>query len=85
MLINPHNLSVILQQVSLQPVGLSMITGLTVQEMYVYYTITAVNANATTKSIRLFIGIRLKAADRYYELYQVHSLIFCIKELVNLK
>ena len=35
-LINPYNLSVILQQVSLQlPAGLSMLTGLTVEEMYV--------------------------------------------------
>jgi hypothetical protein len=33
-LINPYNLSVILQQVSLQlPAGLSMLTGLTVREM----------------------------------------------------
>ena len=36
-LIKPHNLSNILQQVSLQlPAGLSMLTGLTVEEMYVY-------------------------------------------------
>ena len=39
-LINPYNLSEILQQVSLQlPAGLSMLTGLTVEDMYVYYTI----------------------------------------------
>ena len=38
-LINPYNLSVILQQVSLQlPAGLPMLTGLSVQEMYVYCT-----------------------------------------------
>jgi len=36
-LIKPHNLSNILQQVSLKlPAGLSMLTGLTVEEMYVY-------------------------------------------------
>jgi hypothetical protein len=36
-LINPHNLSEILQQVSLQlPAGLSMLTVLTVEDMYVY-------------------------------------------------
>jgi hypothetical protein len=41
-LINPYNLSVILQQVSLQlHAGLSMLTGLT-EEMYVYYTIATV-------------------------------------------
>jgi len=53
-----------------------MLTGLTVEEMYVYYTVAAVHAVATSKSIRLFIDIPLKAVDRYFELYQVHSLPF---------
>jgi hypothetical protein len=76
-LINPYNLSIIFQQVSLQlPPGVSMLTGLTVVDMYVYYTIATVHAVATSKSIRLFIGIPLKAADRYFELYQVHSCPF---------
>jgi len=76
-LIHPYNLSVILQQVSLQlPEGLSMLTGLTVQETYVYYTVATVHAVATSKNIRLFVDIPLKATDRYFELYQVHSLPF---------
>jgi hypothetical protein len=76
-LINPYNLSVILQQVSLQlPAGLSMLTGLTVEEMYVYYTVAEVHAVATSRNIRLLIDIPLKASDRYFELYQVHSLPF---------
>jgi len=76
-LIHPYNLSVILQQVSLQlPEGLSMLTGLTVQETYVYYTIATVHAVATSKNIRLFVDITLKATNRYFELYQVHSLPF---------
>ena len=76
-LISPYNLSEILQQVSLQlPAGLSMLTGLTIEDMYVYYTIATVHAVATSKSIRLFVDIPLKAADRYFELYQVHSLPF---------
>jgi len=42
-LISPYNLSDILQQVSLQlPAGLTMLTGLTVEEMYVYCTVAAV-------------------------------------------
>ena len=42
-LISPCNLSDILQQVSLQlPAGLTMLTGLTVEEMYVYCTVAAV-------------------------------------------
>ena len=44
---SPFNLSVILQQVSLQlPSGMSMLTGLTVEDMYVYYTIVTVHAAA---------------------------------------
>ena len=74
-LISPYNLSVILQQDSLQlPSGMSMLTGLTGEDMYVYYTIATVHAVATSQSLRLFIDIPLKAADSYFELYQVHSL-----------
>ena len=77
MLIHPYNLSTVLQRVSLQlPAGLSMLTGLTVQDMYVYYAIAVVHAVATSKSIRFLVDITLKAADRYFELYQVHSLPF---------
>jgi len=53
-----------------------MLTGLTVEDMYEYYTIATVPAVATSTSIRLFVEIPLKAADRYFELYQVHSLPF---------
>ena len=74
-LISPYNLSVILQQVSLKlPQGMTMLTGLAVEDMYVSYTIAIVHAVATSKSIRLFIDIPLKAAARYFQLYQVHSL-----------
>jgi len=74
---NPYNLSVILQQVRLQlPAGLSKLTGLTVQEMYVYYTIATLHAVTSCKNIRLFIEISLKAVDRFFDLYQVHSLPF---------
>jgi hypothetical protein len=66
-LINPYNLSEVLQQVCLQlPAVLSMLTGLTIEDMYVYYTIGTVHAVATSKSIRLFVDIPLKAADRYF-------------------
>ena len=76
-LISPYNLSTILQQVSMQLLArLSMLTGLTVEEMYVYYAVATVHVVATSKSIRLFTDIPLKAADRYFGLYQVHSLPF---------
>jgi hypothetical protein len=68
-LINPHNLSDLLKHVSLHlPAGTSMLTGLTVEEMYVYYAVANVHATATSRSIRLFIDMPLKAADRYFEL-----------------
>jgi hypothetical protein len=53
-----------------------MLTGLTVEDMYVYYTVATVHAVASSKSIRLFIDIPIKTADRYFELYQIHSLPF---------
>jgi hypothetical protein len=76
-LINPYNLSVILQQVSLQlHAGLTMLTGLTVEDMNVYYTIATVHAVDTSKTNRLFVDIPLKATNRHFELYQGHSLPF---------
>ena len=44
--------------------------------VYVYYLSATLHAVSTSKSIRLFVDIPLKAADRYFELYQVHSLPF---------
>jgi hypothetical protein len=41
-----------------------------------YITQWPLHAITTARSIRLFIEIPLKAADRYFELYQVHSLPF---------
>jgi hypothetical protein len=52
------------------------LTGLAVEEMYIYYAIATVHAVATSRNIRLFIDIPLKAVDRHFELYQVHSLPF---------
>jgi hypothetical protein len=56
-----------------------MLTGITVGEIYVYYAVATVHAVATSKSIRLFIDIPLKVPDRFFELYQVHSLPFSHK------
>jgi hypothetical protein len=81
-LINPYNLSVILQQVSLQlHAGLSMLTGFT-KEMYVYYTVATVHVAATSKRIRC-IATPLKAADRYFKLNQALSLPFFHKGICN--
>jgi hypothetical protein len=53
-LIYPYNLSELLQQVNLHlPKGTSMLTGLSIQDMYIYYAVAAVHATATSRSIRL--------------------------------
>ena len=76
-LINPYNLSGLLQQVSLHlPKGTSMLTGLSIEDMYIYYAVATVHATATSRSIRLFIDLPLRAADRSFTLYQTHSLPF---------
>jgi hypothetical protein len=84
-LINPYTLSVISQKVSLQlPAGLSMLTGLTVQAIYVYYTIAVVHAGASLKSIRLFVDIPLTANDWYFELYRFTLYPLSVKGLRDL-
>jgi hypothetical protein len=58
-LINPHNLSELLKQVNLHlPKGTSMLTGLTVEDMCIYYAVASVHATATSKSIRLLLTYR---------------------------
>jgi len=72
-LINPYNLSTISQQVSLQlSEGMSMLTGMTVEEMYVYYAVPTVHA----VDIHLFVEITLKTVEHLFELYQIHPLPF---------
>jgi hypothetical protein len=51
-----------------------MLTGLSIEDMYIYYAVATVHATATARSIRLFIDIPLRAADRSFTLYQTHSL-----------
>jgi hypothetical protein len=84
-LINPYNLSELLQQINLHlPKGTSMLTGLSADEMYIYYAVATVHAIATTKSIPLCIDIPLRAAGRTLTLYQTHSLPFSTRGLRNL-
>jgi hypothetical protein len=66
-LINPFNLSELLQQVNLHlPKGTSMLTGLSIGDMYIYYAVANIHATAISRSIRLFIDIPLRAADRSF-------------------
>jgi len=58
-----------------------VLTGLTVEDTCVYYTIATVPAVATSTSIRLFVEIFLKAADRYFELNYIHSFPFLLRRI----
>jgi hypothetical protein len=50
--INPYNLSELLQQVNLPlPKGTSMLTGLSIEDMYIYYVVATVHATATSRSV----------------------------------
>jgi hypothetical protein len=53
-----------------------MLTELSIDEMYIYYAVATVHANANPKSIQHFIDIPLRAADRSFTLYQTHSIPF---------
>ncbi|PNF31400.1 hypothetical protein B7P43_G04086, partial [Cryptotermes secundus] len=70
-LIPPHNLSMILQQVILKlPQDVSLIAGFTIDNMYIYYEVAKVQAYATTTAIRLVVRIPLRGADRVMTLFR---------------
>ncbi|PNF31232.1 hypothetical protein B7P43_G14084 [Cryptotermes secundus] len=74
---NPYNLSELLQEVNLHlEKGTSMLTGLNIEDMYIYYAVAKVHATAASRNNRLFIDIPLRAADRSFMLYETHSLPF---------
>ncbi|PNF19103.1 hypothetical protein B7P43_G10550 [Cryptotermes secundus] len=70
-LIPPHNLSKILQEVALRlPQDVSLIAGFTVENMYVYYEVATVQAYATATTIRLIVRIPLRGADRVMTVFK---------------
>jgi hypothetical protein len=70
-LIPPHNLSKILQEVTLRlPQDISLIAGSNVENMYVYYEVATVQAYATAAAIRLIVRIPLRGADRVMTLFK---------------
>jgi hypothetical protein len=74
-LVPPHNLSVILQQVVLKLLrDISLITGMEVNNMHAYYDVARVPAYSTTGSIRLVVRIPLRGSDRVMILYRAESL-----------
>jgi hypothetical protein len=77
-LIPPHNLSKILQDVMLKlPQDVSLIAGFTIENMYVYYEVAKVQAYANTTAIRLVVRLPLRGADRVMTLFRsVPLLVF---------
>jgi hypothetical protein len=74
-LVPPHNLSALLQQIVLKlPRDVSFLTGTVVDYMNVYYSVAEVQAYSTAGSIRLVVRIPLRGADRVMTLYRVESL-----------
>jgi hypothetical protein len=70
-LIPPHNLSRILQEVMLKlPQDVSLIAGFTIENMYIYYDVAKVQAYATSTAIRLVVRIPLRGADRVMVLFR---------------
>jgi hypothetical protein len=70
-LIPPHNLSKILQEVTLRlPQDVSLIAGFNVENMYVYYEVATVQAYATATAIRLIVRLPLRGADRVMTLFK---------------
>jgi hypothetical protein len=58
-LINPYNLSQLLQEVNLHlPKSTSMLTGLSIEDMYIYYAVAAVHATATSKTFDILLTFR---------------------------
>jgi hypothetical protein len=62
-LIPPHNLSKILEEVTLRlPQDVSLIAGSNIENMYVYYEVATLQAYATMTAIRLIVRIPLRGA-----------------------
>jgi hypothetical protein len=69
-LVPPHNLSALLQQIVLKlPRDVSFLTGTEVDYMNVYYSVAKVQAYSTAGSIQLVVRIPLRGADEVMTLY----------------
>jgi hypothetical protein len=74
-LLPPHNLPQILQQVALKlPSDVSFLAETNVEDMFVYYEAAKTHAYTTANEIRLLIRIRLRGTDRVMSLYRTESL-----------
>jgi uncharacterized protein YoxC len=74
-LLPPHNLSQILQQVTLRlPNDATLIAGTDLEDMFIYYEVARVHAYATSSDIRLVIRFPLRGTDRVMSLYRTEPL-----------
>jgi hypothetical protein len=74
-LLPPHNLSQIWQQVALTlPADVSLLAGIILEDMFIYYEIAKVQTYATPSEIRLIIRLPLRGSDRVMNLYRTESL-----------
>jgi hypothetical protein len=74
-LLPPHNLSQILQQVALKlPSDVSLLAETNLEDMFVYYEAAKTHAYTTVNEIRLLIRIPLRGTDRVMNLYRTEPL-----------
>jgi hypothetical protein len=70
-LVPPHNLSQILQQVTLKlPNDVLLLAGTNLENMFVYYEVSKVHAYTTSSEIRVIIRIPLRGSERVMNLYK---------------
>jgi len=55
-----------------------------IENKYICHQITEFHAGAIPEGLKLFIDIILKGSERYFEAYQVNSLLFFIQKSVGL-
>jgi len=74
-LVNPTVLQSILRNVTLRlPEGYELIAGTNIENIYLYYDMTAVSIVANTHCKNLLLHIPLKSANRHFTLFKVITL-----------
>ena len=74
-LVPPHLFVNILKRIAYNlPEGISLISSIETNTVFLYYTLVQVHALATKQKLRIMIDIPLKSVDRYFELYRVKEL-----------
>lgn len=73
-----------MQYISLKlPDNLKLLTSTDLDKIYIYYSIVKVHGIGISSKITLFIELPLKSSDKYFELYQIHTLPFFDRNLTK--